>query len=526
MTSPQGITGTRQSPYKILAGFLAGAIALFILAFSVSGGAMAPKLGIDLQGGTRVTLIPKGEPSNEDLEQAQTIIRDRVNGMGVSGTSVLIDGSNIVLTVPGEGSSSARDLGSTSKLTIRPVREILPAVQDDSKDTQRPSRRTTQQEIDAAIADRQALEGDKLTTRFQEFKCPQYDVLAGLDDPSLPLIVCTDQTKYLLEPVPPLEGEPTESPRRLSGLEIEKDSVTSGFNQQSSVNEVAFRFKAGSGETASQTWSKLTQKYLQKQIAILLDNKVISAPVVRGVTPTGSLTSITGDFTPDEARSLANNLRFGALPVSFEDPNVDNVPATLGIESLKAGLIAGGIGLLFVFLYCFAYYRLLGFITALSLIVSGALVYAVLVILGHWIGFTLDLAGVAGLIIGIGMTADSFVVFFERIKDEMREGHLWRSAVPRGWSSAKRTIWTGNAVSLIAAIVLYALAIGEVRGFAFTLGVTTVMDILIVFLVTWPLMNIASRKELFSRPSANGLGAFTRKRDTTTTVESDREVTA
>ena len=164
-------------------------------------------------------------------------------------------------------------------------------------------------------------------------------------------------------------------------------------------------------------------------------------------------------------------------------------------------------GLVLVLLYCLLYYRMLGVLTALSLVLSGVMVYAIMVLLGRYINFTLDLAGIAGLIIGIGMTADSFVVFFERIKDEMREGRSFRSAVPRGWARARRTILSGNAVSFIAAAVLYVLAIGQVRGFAFTLGLTTVLDVVVVFLVTWPLVHLASKSPFWSKPGVNGLGA-------------------
>ena len=181
-------------------------------------------------------------------------------------------------------------------------------------------------------------------------------------------------------------------------------------------------------------------------------------------------TQITGQFTADKARELANVLKYGSLPLSFESSEAETVSATLGLTSLRAGLIAGAIGLALVLVYSLLYYRVLGLLTALSLVASGAMVFAILVLLGRYINYTLDLAGIAGLIIGIGTTADSFVVFFERIKDEIREGRSFRSAVPRGWARARKTILSGNAVSFLAAAVLYVLAIGQVKGFAFTLG--------------------------------------------------------
>ncbi len=244
------------------------------------------------------------------------------------------------------------------------------------------------------------------------------------------------------------------------------------------------------------------------QTAFVLDSKVMSAPPeIQEAIPPGGRTQITGQFTQSTARELANVLKYGSLPLSFESSEAETVSATLGLSSLRAGLIAGAVGLALVLLYSLLYYRMLGVLTALSLIASGAMVFfAILVLLGRWINYTLDLAGIAGLIIGIGMTADSFVVFFERIKDEIREGRSFRSAVPRGWARARKTIVSGNAVTLLAAVVLYILAVGQVKGFAFTLGLTTVLDVVVVFLVTWPLVYLASKSTLLAKPALNGLG--------------------
>lgn len=251
--------------------------------------------------------------------------------------------------------------------------------------------------------------------------------------------------------------------------------------------------------------------YTGKQVAMVLDSNVVSAPSIQEPIKNGN-TQITGPFNTDEAVSLANNLKYGALPLNFSSPDgtpggkVDTIPATLGIASLNAGLISGLVGLVLVAIFALAVYRALGVVTIISLVATGAMVYGSLVLLGRWIGYTLDLSGVAGLVIGIGTTADSFVVFFERIKDEIREGRSFRSAVPRGWAKARRTIVTGNAVTFIAAIVLYTLAVGEVRGFAFTTGLTTIFDILIVFIVTSPLVLLASHLKFMSNPRFNGLG--------------------
>ncbi|MDT7591669.1 MAG: preprotein translocase subunit SecD, partial [Pseudonocardiales bacterium] len=198
------------------------------------------------------------------------------------------------------------------------------------------------------------------------------------------------------------------------------------------------------------------------------------------------------------------------LPLSFGTSDAQTVSATLGLASLQAGLIAGAIGLALVFVYCLFYYRALGVLTILSLALSGVVVYAVLVLLGRSIGFTLDLAGVAGFIVAIGITADSFVIFFERLKDEVREGRSFRAAVPRGWVRARRTILSADAVSFLASAVLYLLAIGDVKGFAFTLGMSTILDLVVVFLVTHPLVVLAAQSRVFSSPTWSGLGAVAR----------------
>jgi preprotein translocase subunit SecD len=253
------------------------------------------------------------------------------------------------------------------------------------------------------------------------------------------------------------------------------------------------------------TWSSYTASHTGTLTAMTLDGQVISAPRISGPITTPG-TEISGSFTQESAAGLANSLKFGALPLAFDRAESVNVSAQLGLEYLTAGLIAGGIGLLLVVLYCLLYYRLLGVITILSLVLSFGIVYAVLVLLGRWIGYSLDMAGVAGLIIAIGITADSFVIYFERIKDEVREGRTFRSAVPRGWQRAKRTILSADAVSFLSAFILYVLAVGEVKGFAFTLGLSTVLDLIVVFLVTHPLVHLAAGSPLFSSPTWSGLG--------------------
>ncbi|MGE2818049.1 protein translocase subunit SecD, partial [Mycobacterium heidelbergense] len=349
------------------------------------------------------------------------------------------------------------------------------------------------------IADQKALRQSTnqyiqtIALEVQAKHCDKEDILAGNDDPALPLITCSTDHKmaYLL------------APSIISGDQIQ--DATSGMNQRGLGYVVDLQFKTA----AANTWADFTAAHIGTQTAFTLDSQVVSAPMIQEAIP-GGRTQITGGdppFTASTARQLANVLKYGSLPLSFESSEAQTVSATLGLTSLRAGLIAGAIGLVLVLLYSLLYYRVLGLLTALSLTASGAMVFAILVLLGRYINYTLDLAGIAGLIIGIGTTADSFVVFFERIKDEIREGRSFRSAVPRGWVRARKTVVSGNAVTFLAAAVLYFLAIGQVKGFAFTLGLTTILDLVVVFLVTWPLVYLASKSPTLAKPAYNGLGA-------------------
>ncbi len=240
-------------------------------------------------------------------------------------------------------------------------------------------------------------------------------------------------------------------------------------------------------------------------VAFTLDGNVITAPQTNGTI--NGTTQVSGTFTESYAKDLANDLKYGALPLNFTQLTQQDVSPTLGTSQLKAGLVAGGIGLLLVVIYSFLYYRGLGFVTVASLLVSGGLTYAALVILGREIGFTLTLAGIAGFIVAVGITADSFVVLFERLKDEVHSGRSLRVAVPRAWTRARRTILSADTVSFIAAAVLYYFTVGDVRGFAFTLGLSTLLDLVVVFLFTHPLVSLLSRSRAFGSPRFTGLNS-------------------
>ncbi|WP_428340246.1 protein translocase subunit SecD [Mycobacterium sp.] len=592
-------------PSRYLAVFLVLLIGVYLLVFLTGNKHADPKLGIDLQGGTRVTLTartPDGSrPTKEALSQAQQIIGSRVNGLGVSGSEVIVDGDNLVITVPGTDGNEARNLGQTARLYIRPVINALPVdsagaqggprlpvprggpkgprgqvpgapgapapggipgapapgaapggpaldpglpgdlpllpdtpgvppqprpypLDAPSTPTPAPPAPAPAPAPDATaqpappvippiqpgppdprkdLAERIAKEREWrqstnkgvqfLALQYQATRCFQDDILAGNDDPELPLVTCDTQHKqaYLL------------APSIISGDQI--DNASSGMDQRSGGYIVDVQFKSG----AANTWADFTAAHIGTQTAFTLDSQVVSAPQIREAIPGGRTQINGGDppFTASSAKELANVLKYGSLPLSFESSEAQTVSATLGLTSLRAGLIGGAIGLGLVLLYSLLYYRALGVLTALSLTASGAMVFAILVLLGRYINYTLDLAGIAGLIIGIGTTADSFVVFFERIKDEMREGKSFRSAIPRGWRRARKTILSGNAVTFLAAAVLYVLAIGQVKGFAFTLGLTTALDTVVVFLVTWPLIYLAGNSKTLAKPAYNGLGA-------------------
>jgi len=592
-------------PYRYLSVFLVALVGLYLLVFLTGNKEAKPKLGIDLQGGTRVTLTartPDGsKPTRDALDQALQIISSRVNGLGVSGSEVVIDGDNLVITVPGNDGNEARNLGQTARLFVRPVigqpipveavnkkpdgapgapgappgapqppgapgapaappgaapvppspppapAPASPAPQPrpypleptppavPSTESTSPSAPATsppasppapspspapgqssapatpgapapppgppdpRQDLAARIKFEKELRQSNnqnlllISVQYMAGRCDQEDILAGNDDPQLPLVTCSQDHKYIY----------ILDKSIISGDQI-KDA-TSGFDQQSGAYVVDLEFK----DDAATTWGDFTAANIGTQTAFTLDSQVVSAPQIREAIPGGRTQISGGDppFTVDSSKQLANVLKYGSLPLSFESSEAETVSATLGLTSLRAGLIAGAIGLAMVLVYSLLYYRVLGLLTALSLVASGAMVFAILVLLGRYINYTLDLAGIAGLIIGIGTTADSFVVFFERIKDEIREGRSFRSAVPRGWARARKTILSGNAVSFLAAAVLYFLAVGQVKGFAFTLGLTTILDVVVVFLVTWPLVYLASKSATMAKPAFNGLGA-------------------
>jgi len=304
-------------------------------------------------------------------------------------------------------------------------------------------------------------------------------------------------TKYLLMPASVIGTDV-----KTAQAQLQTTGGSANVSTGQWVVDVTF---TGSGQ---KKFTKLTEDTIGKQVAIVLDGVVQSAPTTNERIPGDA--SISGSFTQSSANDLANVLKYGALPLAFEKSQAESISPTLGHSELRGGLLALAIGLGLVILYSFFYYRLLGVVVIASLAVSGLLVYAAVCLLGEAIGFTLTLAGIAGLILSVGVTADSFVVYFERIKDEVREGRTIRAAVERAWPPARRTILSADTVSFLAAAVLYVVSIGSVRGFAFTLGLSTLSDVVLVFIFTRPLLTLLVRLRLFSSPRWSGLNPANR----------------
>ena len=472
---------TTARPARSLAILALVLIALTGLAFVQS--ATAVRLGLDLRGGTSVTLQPRiapgenGKVTNEAIDQAVSIIRQRVNSLGVAESEVAAQGSGtnrqIVISVPGDTGRRVVELvGQTAELRFRQV--LATAASTGAADPAATPATGVSAEVNA---------------KFAALDCTKPENLqgSGADAPTDTIVACdrAGLTKYIL------------APAEVLGRQISKASA--GLDAQSgSAWYVSLTFN-GEGTTA---FGAITARVTSlaaplNQVAIVLDGLVVSAPRINEAIPSGNA-QITGSFTQLEAQDLANVLKYGALPLAFDRGEVQQVSPTLGADQLSAGLLAGGLGLGLVLLYSMLYYRGLGLVTVGSLAVAGSLVYLMFLLLGKWIGFTLTLAGIAGAIVAIGVTADSFIIYFERIRDEIREGRSLRTAVETGWARARRTILVADFVSIIAAVLLYFFAVGGVRGFAFTLGLTTLVDLIVVFVFTKPIVTILAKINFFA----------------------------
>lgn len=581
-------------------------VVFFLTLFVVYGlvalaGTWKPALGLDLQGGTRITLIAKdGNNTTENLEEARSIIDRRVNGSGVSEAEVTTQGSRfIVVEIPGE---SRRDLVDTVKrqaqlrfrvvaqtgsgaagpqqndgtgntddpnqlpteplITVGPSGEPTatpgdPAGSDDSQESGNGNKKNNKKnksdnsgqnnrvpfsaaeddETEPAAPTDEATPTEEPTPAeeptedpadagngggagqganiddplqwmlnpdqdslqaFNDYTCPAAgEAPADLEDnPDKPLVTCDENgVKYLL-----------------SVAMIEGSVLSSADLAAPDSQSVQYRVNLSFDGDGTKKFAEISQALFgtERQFAIVLDGLVISAPTMNAPILDGNA-EISGDFTQAEAQSLATSLKFGALPIQFEsDPPVETVGPSLAGNQLTAGLTAGALGLMLVMLYCLAYYRGLGLVVLASLVVAAVLTYGFVLLLSKTAGFTLSLPGIAGLIVAVGITADSFVVFFERIRDEMRDGKSMRVAVESGWARARNTCLAADAVSLLAAIVLYIFAAGVVKGFAFALGLSTLIDLAVFFWFTHPMVSYLARYKFFnSGHRFSGLSAET-----------------
>lgn len=547
-------------------------LALILIAIvALTGGMFAsghptPRLGIDLAGGTSITLRAVAEPGQEssinktNMNTAVDIMNRRVNGLGVSEAEVQTQGSkNIIVNIPkGTNSEEARQqVGTTAKLYFRPVlateasagaaksspspsasssasssaspkatgskatgskatastsssatpsatatsqgRAVTDALKAGSTSSASPSTSTSPSASSTASATPSATSSSaasaaaaKLEAEYTALDCSKQSVqnTAGKTaKPTDATVACGKVSgvwyKYLL------------GPAAVDGTEVKKAQAI--YNTTTAAGwQVTMDFtSSGSKKFAAITGQLAKNSSPQNEFGIVLDGQVVSSPFVQGAI-TGGNAEISGSFTQEEAQSLANMLSYGALPLSFKEDSVTTVTAALGGEQLHAGLIAGAIGLGLVVIYLLIFYRGLSVIAIPSLLVSGILTYVIMALLGPTIGFALNLPAVCGAIVAIGITADSFIVFFERIRDEIREGRSLRPAVERAWPRARRTILVSDFVSFLAAAVLFIVTVGKVQGFAFTLGLTTVLDVVVVFLFTKPLMTLLARRKFFA----------------------------
>ena len=550
-------------------GVLFGLVAL--------GGSWKPELGLDLQGGTRITLIAVDDPSKANLEEARKIIDKRVNASGVAESEVVAQGSRfIVVEIPGK---TQRDLVDVVKrqaqLRFRLVAQgpqdliaaqqpvtpqVTPSTAPSSSPSKAPSKApstgasnnprpvpladptptptatpssapaaspsatptapaapaaeiscplakpvtnpatglpSTKCDSLAEVMKFAETPPDGWVQKFNSFSCPAPGSAPVVDNPDEPLITCDANGLPYLLTKSIIEGTGLQD----AGAEVpDKDVQWVVTLDLKSDDKFTKAYPAADYKDPTDVFGKITSAYsgTGKQFAMVLDGTILSAPTMNAPITDGN-SQITGDFTEETARNLANALKFGALPVAFEsDPSSENIGPSLAGDQLSTGLIAGAIGLFAVMLYCLVYYRGLGLVVLASLALAAAITFGAVLLLSKTAGFTLTLPGIAGLIIGVGVTADSFIIFFERIRDEMREGRSMRVAVETGWKRARQTRMAANVVSLLSAVVLYTFATGVVKGFGFALGLSTAIDLAVLFWFTKPAVSWLAKFKFFN----------------------------
>jgi preprotein translocase subunit SecD len=539
-----------KTPRPVRTLLIFGLAIVVLYGLAALGQTWKPRLGLDLEGGTRITLsaIDSGDAvTPTKLKQAAGIVDARVNGSGVSEAEVSTQGNrNIIVEIPGENRSDlVNSVKRTAQLRFRLVAgqpqpgtpEAQPKASDPASpsaspsgkagskqkakrpeagkatpksrpapfaDTPTPAPAPSEGAASQAPADPSQQQpqvtqkgapvdkplqwaqdpGVEWLQKFSEFTCPPKgeNVAPKADNPDEPLIACNNEgLKFLL------------SNALIEGTELK--SASYGQPPQGAGWAVNLGFKSSARKVFGDTTTALNQN--NGTFAIVLDGNVISYAGVNEPILDGNA-QITGDFTESQARSLSNSLKYGALPIRFAKPTVETIGPSLAGNQLAAGVLAGIAGLLIVMIYCLIYYRGLGIVVVASLLIAGVITYGTVLVLSNAAGFTLTLPGIAGLIVGVGITADSFIVYFERIRDEMRDGKSMRVAVETGWYRARNTCLAADAVSLLAAVVLYIFAIGVVRGFALALGISTLIDVAVFFWFTKPMMTLAARYKFFN----------------------------
>ena len=472
-----------------------------------SNASFVPQLGLDLQGGTQITLqaqLQSGKTvSSDQLNQAVSIIRQRINANGVSEAEINTQGkNNIVVSIPGKpDAATLQRIESAARLTFRPVlytgTATNTAVGTDKagKVTSSPTPYEPQKTLsnNPTAKPTDGSDVNQITARladlYTNYNCDAPDDVSNAPD-SKPLVTCsTDGTaKYILGPV---EVQGSTISDASSGLATNSQGNSTGTW---AVN-ITFNGK-GTTDFKNVTSRLVSLTAPRNEFAIVLDGQIITAPTTNSAITNGQA-QITGTFDATSAKTLADQLKFGALPINFSVQSNEVITATLGTTQLLSGLIAGLIGLILVIIYSVIQYRALAFVTVLSLAISGVITYLTIDFLSWHDGYRLSLAGVAGLIVAIGITADSFIVYFERIRDELRDGRILESAVEAGWKRAIRTILASDSVNFLAAVTLYVLAVGNVKGFALTLLLTTLIDVVVVTLFTHPMLRLIARTRYF-----------------------------
>ena len=490
-------------------------VAVVSVGFTVASGD-APSLGLDLQGGASITLQPEGEYDAVALEVAVEIIRSRVDAIGVAEPEIIRQGDTVVVNLPGvKDQQRALDIvGRTGDLHLRPVLqsgsfdptagevETTPTTETslptetsvpteggpgESRggrvmvDTTIPTDTTVATDTTIAAAPADATSAD---AEAQSELPPGSEVLLGRDG-----------FAYLVGPI------------AATGLVFENNAQAT---IQGANWSVVVQLRGGTA--GADVWNALTSRCFSRdatcptaQIAIVLDGEVISAPVVQEAVFSGGEVQITGDFTEQDARDLARVLEFGAVPVKFAVSQVQTVSPTLGSDSLRAAIISGLVGLVLVFLLMLAYYRFVAIIVFGGLAVSIGIQYAIITYLSKTNGLALSLSGIAGIIVSIGIAVDSYIVFFERLKDELASGRTLRNSAQRSFEGAWRTVLAADSVSFLAAAVLWWLTVGSVRGFAFFLGLATLADVMIVWFFTRPAMLLLARSKFMASRSMLGI---------------------